>query len=308
MMHKPVMLTESIDALINNPNGCYVDGTIGGGGHCTEILNRLSQKGKVIGFDCDIEAINRMKSTAQKDSRLTLVHDNFLNISNYLDKYKIPKVNGVILDLGVSSFQLDQPERGFSFLQDAPLDMRMDQTQLLDAKYWLNTASEEEMASVFYRLGEEKMSRRIAYIICEYRKKIPLESTFQLVELIKKIKGSGGRSKIHPATKTFQAIRMLINNELDNFEKTLTSMIHRIYSGGKFVVLTFHSLEDRLVKRFFNKHIQKEVNLQEGGSVYEGNKPYVRWMNKKPLRASSDEVSINNRARSAKLRVVTVQG
>lgn len=307
-MHKPVMLSESIKALVSNPDGCYIDGTLGGGGHCREILSKLSEKGRVIGFDQDLEAINRTKKLFENELRLTLVHDNFSRIKEYLDKENIINVDGIFLDLGVSSFQIDSSSRGFSFLKNAPLDMRMNQQQPLDAKTWINQADEKEMENIFLKYGEEKYSKKIAKAISQSRKIKPLETTYDLVNIVKKVKGEGFRSKIHPATKTFQAIRIAINNELVNIEKVLKTSINRVYKGGRFVVLTFHSLEDRIVKHFFSSHIKREISLQQGGSEFSGNKPYVKWLYKKPLRPNINEINNNPRARSVKLRAVTLEG
>ncbi len=308
MKHQPVMLSECIDALVNNPDGCYIDGTIGGGGHCKEILNRLSQKGRVLGFDRDKDSIDNLRSFSRQDHRLTLIHDNFSEMSNKLSEDGINKVDGILLDLGISSSQLDKKERGFSFLKDGPLDMRMNQLQELNAEQWLKDSNEEEIAKILYTYGEEKQSHKIAKEIVKFRKNNSLKTTLQLADLVEKVKGGRRGLRIHPATKTFQAIRIVVNNELGSIEKVLSEMIHKIYSGGRFVILTFHSLEDRIVKHFFTSHLKKEISLYEGGSKEIGNKPYIKWLRKKPLIASDNEIKINPRSRSAKLRAIKVEG
>ncbi|MCK5676066.1 MAG: 16S rRNA (cytosine(1402)-N(4))-methyltransferase RsmH, partial [Verrucomicrobia bacterium] len=233
-------------------------------------------------------------------------HDNYANMAVQLDRLGVDRVHGLLLDLGVSSFQLDVAERGFSFQQDAPIDMRMDQTRGQTAGDLVNTASEQELADIIYRYGEERASRRIARAIIEARAKVRIETTAQLAGIVERAKGGRKGKKIHPATQTFQALRMAVNDELASIGQVLEQMVGRVTGGGRIVVLTFHSLEDRLVKHFFNRHIPREESLQQGGvrRIYE--EPKVEWIWKKPLKASKEEQSINPRSRSAKLRAVEV--
>lgn len=306
MKHLPVMINESIDILVNDKNGIYIDGTLGGGGHSKKIMSLLEEKGQLISFDQDEKAINRIKYLSEEDTRLKLIHKNFSNMEEVINHQGIKKVNGILLDLGISSMQLDDKSRGFSFNKEARLDMRMDQSQKMDAKIWINTSSESDIANTIFNLGEERMSRRIAKMIIQYREKKEIHSTKELADIISKAKGNQKKSKIHPATKSFQAIRIRINNELENLEIVLESMIKKICSGGKFVIITFHSLEDRIVKHFFNSHIQKMMSLQQGGEIEKGNKPYVKWVSKKPILPSDIEITNNPRSRSAKLRAITI--
>ena len=285
-----------------------MDGTLGNGGHAAAILERLEDGGMLIGFDRDVDAIERVKGRlkAGAGKRVELVHDNYANMAVQLDRLGVDRVHGLLLDLGVSSFQLDVAERGFSFQQDAPIDMRMDQTRGQTAGDLVNTASEQELADIIYRYGEERASRRIARAIIEARAKVRIETTAQLAGIVERAKGGRKGKKIHPATQTFQALRMAVNDELASIGQVLEQMVGRVTGGGRIVVLTFHSLEDRLVKHFFNRHIPREESLQQGGvrRIYE--EPKVEWIWKKPLKASKEEQSINPRSRSAKLRAVEV--
>ena len=308
MKHIPVMLDECLEGLAIDPKGIYVDGTLGNGGHAAAILERLEDGGMLIGFDRDVDAIERVKDRlkAGAGKRVELVRDNYANMAAQLGRLGIDKVHGLLLDLGVSSFQLDVAERGFSFQHDGPIDMRMDQTQGQTAADLVNTATEQELADIIYRYGEERASRRIARAIVEARATVRIETTAQLAGIVGRAKGGRKGKKIHPATKTFQALRMAVNEELASIEQVLGEMVGRLAVGGRIVVLTFHSLEDRLVKQFFNRHVPREESLQQGGvrRIYE--EPPVKWIWKKPLKASKEEQTINPRSRSAKLRVVEV--
>ncbi len=307
-MHIPVMLNECLEALITDPRGIYVDGTLGNGGHAEMILEQLGEGGMLVGFDRDIDAIERVKEKLKSGAgrQVELVHDNYANMDVQLDRLGIGKVNGILLDLGVSSFQLDLAERGFSFQQDAPIDMRMDQTRGLTAAELVNSASEKELADLIYQLGEDRDSRRIARAIVDERNKARIETTARLAAIVEQAKGGRKGRRTHPATQTFQALRMAVNDELAGIEKVLESMIGRIVEGGRFVVLTFHSLEDRLVKQFFNRHVPREESLQQGGvrRIYE--EPSAEWIWRKPRVASTEEQAVNPRSRSAKLRAVRV--
>lgn len=307
-MHVPVMPDECLEALMTDAGGVYVDGTLGNGGHAGRILERLDKGGILVGFDRDIDAIervgDRLKSGA--GARVELVHDNYANMADRLDQLGIEKVNGILLDLGVSSFQLDRAERGFSFQQDAPIDMRMDRSQGPSAAELVNSAGEQELADMIYRLGEDRDARRIARLIVQERAKARIQTTGQLAGIVERAKGGRKGRKIHPATQTFQALRMAVNDELGGLEAVLETMIGRIVDGGRFVVLTFHSLEDRLVKRFFNRHVPREESLQQGGVRRICEQPPVEWIWKKPKTASASEQAENPRSRSAKLRAVRV--
>ncbi len=302
------MLNECLDALITDPKGIYVDGTLGNGGHAGEIFKRLEAGGTLIGFDRDIDAIERVKEKlfSSEGKRVELVHDNYAHMAEQLDRLGIDKVDGLLLDLGVSSFQLDVAERGFSFQQDAPIDMRMDQTQGQTAGELVNTAPEAELADLIYRYGEDRASRRIARAIVEARGKNEIRSTLELAAIVERAKGGRKGKKTHPATQTFQALRMAVNDELGGIEQVLETMIERVVDGGRMVILTFHSLEDRMVKQFFGRHVPREESLQQGGvrRIYE--EPAVKWIGKKPRTAAEDEMAVNPRSRSAKLRVVEV--
>lgn len=302
------MLDECLGALMTDPSGIYVDGTLGNAGHATEILERLETGGTLVGFDRDVDAIERVKEKLKSGSgkRVELVHDNYANMAEQLDRLGIDKVHGILLDLGVSSFQLDIAERGFSFQHDGPIDMRMDQTSGQTAADLVNNAGEQELADVIYRYGEERDSRRIARAIVEARAKVRIETTAQLAGIVERAKGGRKGKKIHPATKTFQALRMAVNEELAGIEQVLEQMVGRMTGGGRIVILTFHSLEDRLVKQFFARHVPREESLQQGGvrRIYE--EPPVEWIWKKPLTASEEEKTVNPRSRSAKLRAVEV--
>ena len=309
-MHIPVMLEECLEGLINDPAGIYVDGTLGNGGHSAAIFDRLEEGGLLIGFDRDIDAIERVKGklVSRAGKRVELIHDNYANMAAQLDCLGVDKVNGLLLDLGVSSFQLDLAERGFSFQTDGPIDMRMDQTQGQTAGELVNTASEQELADIIFRYGEDRASRRIARAIVDARAKMEIETTAQLAGIVERAKGGRRGKKTHPATQTFQALRMAVNDELASIEQVLEMMVDRVVEGGRIVVLTFHSLEDRLVKQFFNRHVPREESLQQGGvrRIYE--EPPVKWIWKKPLVASKEEQAVNPRSRSAKLRAVEVGG
>ena len=307
-MHIPVMLDECLEGLITDPSGIYVDGTLGNAGHSAAILERLAPGGMLIGFDRDTDAIARVKDKLKTGAgkRVELVHDNYANMAAQLDRLGIDKVQGLLLDLGVSSFQLDMAERGFSFQHDGPIDMRMDQTSGQTAADLVNTVSEQELADVIFRYGEERDSRRIARAIVEARTKVQIETTAQLAGIVERAKGGRKGKRIHPATKTFQALRMAVNEELASIEQVLEQMVSRVVEGGRIVVLTFHSLEDRLVKHFFSSHVPREESLQQGGvrRIYE--EPPVQWIWKKPRMAHEEEQAINPRSRSAKLRAVEV--
>lgn len=308
VVHIPVMLGECLEGLAIRPGGIYVDGTLGNGGHAEAILERLDEKGMLIGFDRDVDAIERVrgKLKGKANTRVELVHDNYANMAERLDQLGIEKVHGILLDLGVSSFQLDMAERGFSFQQDGPIDMRMDQTEGRTAANLVNEASEQELADIIFRYGEDRAARRVARAIVEARTRRPIKTTVELADVVERAKGGRKGKKTHPATQTFQALRMAVNDELAGIEQVLETMVDRVAEGGRIVVLTFHSLEDRLVKQFFNRHVPREESLQQGGVELHFEEPPVKWIWKKPLTATREEQNKNPRSRSAKLRAVEI--
>jgi 16S rRNA (cytosine1402-N4)-methyltransferase len=302
-MHVPVLLKETMELLMTNPAGIYIDGTLGRGGHATEILKRLSPEGRLIGFDRDAEAIEKTEEILKPfGARAVRIHGNFEDMKERCRQIGVTEVDGVLLDLGVSSPQLDVAERGFSFAKDGPLDMRMDRTQGRSAADLVNDESEAALADWIYQFGEDRDARRIARAIVLERQNGRIERTLQLAGIVERAKG-GRRGATHPATQTFQALRMAVNAELESLESGLEAGLSMLREGGRMAVITFHSLEDRPVKEFFKRHSVKRESLQQGGErlVYE--KPAVRLLTKKPLTASEQELTENPRARSAKLRV-----
>lgn len=306
--HTSVLLHETIDNLAPQSGGTYVDATFGGGGHARYLLSKLD-KGSLIGFDQDQYAIDTAQSNfaafLKEDSqpRLQLVHNNFSHLKEELAKLGISGIDGIYYDLGVSSPQLDQAERGFSYRFDARLDMRMDQSQDFDAYQLVNQYDQKQLADVLYRYGDEKFSRQIARKIVERRRVKPIETTFELVEIIKEaIPAAARRNGGHPAKKSFQAIRVEVNHELDVLRASLEEAISLLNPGGRISVITFQSLEDKIVKQTFKKY--SEVEIPRGMPVVpEGIKPTLRLVNRKPITASEEELAENNRSHSAKLRV-----
>lgn len=303
MKHIPVLLKETLEMLMTDGSGIYIDGTLGRAGHSLEILKQLSPKGRLIGIDRDVEAIQQAgeKLNAFGD-QVQLIHGNFADMKTLCAEIGVTAVDGVLLDLGVSSPQLDVAERGFSFGKDGPLDMRMDQTRGRSAADWVNEEDEQMLADVIYRFGEDRDSRRIARAIVMARENGRIERTLELAGIVEKAKG-GRRGPTHPATKTFQALRMAVNAELESLEKGLDVALSMLKAGGRLVVITFHSLEDRMVKEFFKRHTVKRESLQQGGERLVFDEPAVRLITRKPLTATNDELKENPRSRSAKLRV-----
>lgn len=298
-MHYSVLLNESIDLLNIKPDGCYIDGTFGRGGHSRAILNLLGANGRLIAFDKDPEAVNYAKDIIT-DERFTIVHNSFASAEQYLISNAIQTVDGVLLDLGVSSPQFDTPERGFSFRFDAALDMRMNNSAGagMTAADWVNTADEFDLADVFWRYGEEKFSRRIARAIVSRRANQPLKTTTELANLVAgqisyKEKGQ------HPATRVFQAIRIYINNELGDLESILTTMPNKLALNGRMVIISFHSLEDRIVKNKFN---QLAAGEKLPRWVMANEKPSEYKVIAKKIKAGLNEVQENSRSRSAVMR------
>lgn len=307
--HTSVLLHETIDNLKPKNGGLYVDATFGGGGHAKYLLSKIDT-GMLVGFDQDEYAIKSAKlnfaNLLQPDSepRLELVHDNFSNLEKDLVKLGYSDgIDGIYYDLGVSSPQFDQADRGFSYRYDARLDMRMDQSQDLDAYQLVNTLSQKELADILYQYGDEKFSRQIAHRIVERRREKPIATTFELVDVIKDaIPAYARRTGGHPAKKSFQALRVAVNHELDVLQASLEEAIKILRPGGRISVITFQSHEDKIVKRIFKKY--SEVEVPRGMPfIPDGMKPTLRLVNHKPIVASTSELENNNRSHSAKLRV-----
>jgi 16S rRNA (cytosine1402-N4)-methyltransferase len=299
--HESVLFNEAIYALNIDTNGVYVDATLGRGGHTQGILDHLGKSGRVIGFDQDIDAIKYTEKNL-KDSRLSLVHSNFSQLHEKLEKLKlIGEVDGILMDLGISSPQIDNADRGFSFNKDGALDMRMDQSQRMTAAIWLRESSEKEIADALYQFGEEKRSRIIASKIKEYQKNKDIDSTLELAELIKTVV-KPGKNK-HPATRSFQAIRIAINDELKMLSEALDQTISILKKNGRLAIITFHSIEDRIVKQFIHKH-SRPKQLPRGLPVISNNIDHLNFKDLGKVKPSSDEVRINRRSRSAILRIV----
>jgi 16S rRNA (cytosine1402-N4)-methyltransferase len=303
--HRSVLLDECIDALNIKPNGIYVDGTAGGGGHSLEIVKRLTDGGRLIAIDRDDAAIAAATARlADYSDRVTFVRNNFSAIADVCDMLGIEKIDGVLLDLGVSSYQLDTAERGFTHNTDAPLDMRMDRRGELDAYTVVNGYTYEQLKKVIWEYGEERFAPKIASAIVRRREKEPIKSTGELVDVIKSaIPASAREGGHHPAKRTFQAIRIEVNGELDAIEPTVRAAASRLAEGGRIAIITFHSLEDRIVKQTYS-------DLASGCSCPKslpicvcGRKPSVSVLTRKPILPSQREVEENPRSRSAKLRV-----
>ncbi len=299
--HIPVLLEECIKGLKIKKDGTYVDGTLGGAGHSLEIAKRIGNDGKLIGIDRDIEAISKAKDTLKDFNNIIYVQDNHDNIKNILDTLQIDSVDGILLDLGVSSYQIDEETRGFSYMSDSPLDMRMDKTQELTAKVVVNTYSEEKLADIIYKYGEEKFSRKISKKICEYRKTKEIETTKELVEIIEKCVPKQQHG--HPAKRTFQAIRIEVNNEIEPLYNTVINAIDCLKTGGRLCIITFHSLEDRAVKQAYTDSLGKCTCPPDLPYCICGNNAKGKIITKKPIFPTEEEMEKNTRSKSAKLRI-----
>ncbi len=300
-LHHPVLLAEVIEALSIKPNGKYIDCTFGRGGHSQEILKSLSVDGRLLAIDQDITAIEYGKNKFADDSRLILEQKNFSQIVQVAEQYGFQhRVNGIFFDLGVSSPQLDSPERGFSFMHDGPLDMRMNTTQGISAAKWLKKVTVTELAKVLKEYGQERYSKRIANAVIERRIEDPITTTKELADLVLSVVGRSREQK-HPATRTFQAIRIYINQELDSLSKALDDCLGLLACSGRLLVITFHSLEDQLVKNLLHKHTHS--NLPRKLPVAEQHVAKLKRVYK-AIKPSDEEVSANPRARSAKLHVL----
>lgn len=302
--HIPVLLNEAIDSLVTSPHGFYIDATFGRGSHSQAILDRLNKEGRLIAFDKDPDAVVHAKKYFAHDKRFTIIHSSFANMQGILQEANlVGKINGILFDLGVSSPQLDNPERGFSFAKSGKLDMRMDTSQGMDAMQWIAEVGEKELADALWQYGEEKFSRRIARAIVEARSNAAITTTAELAQIITRAmpKPKKPHDK-HPATRSFQAIRIVINKELVELEKGLEQALETLVIGGRLCVISFHSLEDRLVKQFIRHH-EKGEELPRGlpikGSQFNAK---LRSLGK-AIKPSLQEININPRARSAILRI-----
>lgn len=303
--HKSVLLYETVDQLNIKPDGIYVDGTLGGGGHSYEIASRLSDKGRLIGIDQDEDAIKaaseRLKSFMD---RVTIVRNNYCNMDKVLDELSIDKVDGIMLDLGVSSYQLDTAERGFTYNVDAKLDMRMDQRQEVTARDIVNDYSEYDLYRIIRDYGEDRFAKNIAKHIVAARQKKPIETTFELNEIIKaaipmKVRATGG----HPSKRTYQAIRIELNRELEVLENSIDMMIDRLNKGGRLCIITFHSLEDRIVKVRYKNNENPCTCPPSFPTCVCGKKSKGKVITRKPIIPSEEELEENSRSKSSKLRV-----
>ena len=303
--HISVLLNECIDNLNITPDGIYVDGTMGGGGHSLEIAKRLTT-GRLICIDQDPNAHEAAgKRLAEYKDRITFVRDNFGNIANILDSLGIEKIDGMLLDIGVSSHQLDEAERGFSYQQDAPLDMRMNPDRPFSAYDVVNGYDEDELDRVIFTYGEERWARRIVQFIVKERENKPIETTGELVDIIKKAVPKGARKDgPHPAKRTFQAIRIEVNGELEVLQRAIDDVAARLAVGGRLCIITFHSLEDRIVKEAFRKQENPCICPPQFPVCVCGKKPLGRVITRKPILPSKEELEENPRSRSAKLRVL----
>lgn len=299
--HIPVLFNETIEALNVRPDGIYVDCTAGGGGHCNAVAEKLTT-GRIIAIDQDPEAIENLTERFKDNDRVTIVHDNFVNIRSILQNLGIDGVDGIMADLGVSSHQLDTDERGFSFHKDAPLDMRMSM-EGMSAADLVNTASQSELQKIIYTYGEEKFAPSIARNIIKARQEKPIETTFELVDIIKASMPMKAKRDGHPARKTFQALRIEVNGELEKLDRALEDMFDVLNPSGRIVIITFHSLEDRIVKKRFNKFCEGCICPPDFPVCVCGRKPRGRlpFKSKAP---TENEVGENFRAHSARLRAI----
>ena len=304
-VHKSVLLWECIDNLNIRPDGIYVDGTLGLGGHSMEIAKRLTEGGRLIAIDRDETAIARSKARlAEWSDRITFVHSNFRDLGNVLDQLGIDRVDGMLFDLGVSSPQLDEAERGFSYMADAPLDMRMDQTDPVTAWTVVNTWSESDLRRILRDYGEERYAPRIAGAMVRARESKPIETTLELVDIIKSaMPGAALREKQHPAKRSFQAIRIAVNDELESVRDMLETAMDRLNVGGRLCVISFHSLEDRLVKNAIHDRESGCTCPREFPLCVCGFQQTMKNISRKPIVSGAEELEENPRARSAKLRV-----
>ena len=302
-LHVPVMLDECIQGLNIDPDGIYVDGTAGGAGHSSAIAEQLGEKGRLISLDRDPDAVKVASERLSRFPNAQVIHSNYSQMRDVLDSLGIDRVDGILMDLGVSSFQLDEGSRGFSYHSDAPLDMRMSKEGMSAADV-VNTYSEQQLAKIIFEFGEEKFSRRIASNIVAERAKAPIETTLQLADIIRNSVPQKARREKNPCKKTFQAIRIAVNGEFDHLSKGLDDAFYSLKPGGRLAVITFHSLEDRLVEQRFAGWCKGCICPPDFPQCVCGHKPQGKLVNRKPLEADEKELERNNRSRSAKLRII----
>ena len=301
-MHLPVLLQETVAYLVTDPHGVYVDCTLGGGGHLTYLARQLAGDARIVGIEKDSEVLEQTRSEID-DARIVLVQSDFRYLRSVLFNLGIEKVDGIMMDLGVSSFQLDRAERGFSYHQDAVLDMRMNQEQFLSARDIVNNFSEAEIRNILYRFGEEDYAGSISRAIVNYRQRKEIDSTLELAEIIKGAVPAKYRREKHPARKSFQALRIAVNQELEALREVLPQAVEMLKPGGRICVISFHSLEDRIVKQFFQEKAQGCICPPSFPICVCGHKPELQIIRRKPITASESECDANPRSRSAKLRV-----
>lgn len=303
--HVSVLLNECLEALDIKEDGIYVDCTLGGAGHSSEILKRLNDEGTLVGIDQDTDALKAAKDRLKDYNNVRYVHNNFYNIASILEELDIPKVDGILMDLGVSSYQLDEAERGFSYMKDAPLDMRMNKDNDFSAYDVVNGYSEEELHRIIKDYGEERFAKKIANFIVSRRQQKPIETTLELVDIIKAaIPAKARRDGPHPAKRTFQAIRIEVNSELTILNKAIEDGVSKLNIGGRMAIITFHSLEDRIVKLKFRELADPCTCPKEFPICVCGKKPLVKLVSRKAIEPSKEEIDNNPRSRSAKLRVI----
>lgn len=301
--HKPVLLNECIEGLNIKSDGIYVDGTLGGAGHSSKIIEKLSNKGLLIGIDRDKEALKAAENKLGQYKNVKYIYGNHDDIKEILENLKIEAVDGILLDLGVSSYQLDEKTRGFSYIENAELDMRMDVNQELSAKTVVNTYSEEKLADIIFTYGEERFAKKIAKNICEYRKNKQIQTTSELNQIIDKSIPSFAKKGGHPSKRTFQAIRIEVNNEIEPLYNTVMNCIKCLKNGGRLCIITFHSLEDRAVKEAYIDAVGKCTCPGDLPYCVCNNNSLGTIINKKPIVASEEEINENSRSKSAKLRI-----
>ena len=304
--HIPVLFHEIMDIMAPKPGEVFVDCTLGGGGHSKGFLERISPDGTLIGIDQDTNALAAAKQNlSDYDGRVTYVHSNYSNLDEILSTYAPDGVDGILFDIGVSSHQLDEKDRGFSYMQDAPLDMRMDQSRSMTARDVVNTYSEEELHRILKEYGEERWAKRIAKFVVEFRSKQPIETTGELVDIIKRAIPKGAREEgSHPAKRTFQAIRIEVNDELGVLERTIEVAVKYLKTGGRVGIISFHSLEDRIVKEKFRYLASDCICPPELPFCQCDKVSEVKILTRKPVTASNEELEMNSRSKSAKFRAV----
>jgi 16S rRNA (cytosine1402-N4)-methyltransferase len=301
-LHQPVLLQETIEFLLTDPNGIYVDCTLGGGGHLSHLLNFTGNNAQIIAIDRDKEVLEASRKKLNLP-KITFIHEDFRYLSRILNRLNTGKVSGILLDLGVSSMQLDTASRGFSYHEDARLDMRMDNEQALNAEEIVNHYSEEEIARIIYNYGEERYARNIARSIVKYRQQKAIESTLELVDIIKSSVPARYSREKHPARRTFQALRIAVNSELEALEEVLPQAVNHLLTGGRLCVITFHSLEDRIVKNFMQEQARDCICPPDFPICTCGHRANLKILTRKPVLPDENECHHNPRARSAKLRV-----